>query len=666
MMNVALLIAGMAWAAPAEPVLDVWVLPRDREDHHTLRTLGMGFVESEDRGWRRFHGEPEVESLLVRSGIPFRRASTSERKTSDGHHSPEEMVEAIEDLAAAHPDAAEIVDIGTSSEGRPLVGLRITRTAYPRTRMRVLGAHHGDETSSAEVSLSTAERLLEDSSLSGLLDEAEVWIVPHVNPDGIAVLQRYNANNVDLNRNYGFEWSPSSFRPGPAPFSEPETQAIRALGSWVDFGLGLSIHSGAVNLGWVWNFTTDVTADEDLLSALSDVYAEDCMTEGFWTTNGAEWYITHGDTTDWSYGRFGILDFTLEVSIDKHPSESLMEQVIEEHADSVPAIMSWPWWVAGWVSDAATGLPVQATITLVDDDQRLVAGPDGHFSRPVNEAIWSVEVSAPGYESSLLSIEPWSSAVEITLEPTALSPISPTARWLPADGLFNLDGEAESVALVRPGHASVWAEFNGSAWYVDPALLSPGPWSLLIDARAQPNALFVSEPDTSRSVGLVNRTEDAIEITVPQLGRGARVWRLDGSHRNFSPIEAEIDLEREILVLPRSAMSDSDSDLVIWTRGMQLALTGLDTPVPEDDTAWPDTGDTEDTDPALPDSWDEPVDEPVGLDDGGELKAGGCQVAPTDYPHTIWLVSLIGLVSRRRSQCAPQYRSSLSLPSWSA
>ena len=144
----------------------------------------------------------------------------------------------------------------------------------------------------------------------------------------------------------------------------------------------------------------------------------------------------------------------------------------------------------------------------------------------------------------------------------------------------------------------------------------------------------------------------------PGLGRGARVWRLDGPHRNFNRVEVEEDLEREVLVLPASAMVDSSTDLVIWTRGMQLVLAGLGAPEPEDEPDIRDTGEPEDDEPDLPDSWEEPVDAPDGVDDGGELKAGGCQVAPQDYPHLIWLVSLIGLISRRRSQCAFQNCSS--------
>jgi predicted deacylase len=66
---------------------------------------------------------------------------------------------------------------------------------------------------------------------------SSLYIVPAANPDGMrrgrTLEGRFNANMIDLNRNWGCDWSPEAslgqtpIDPGPAPFSEPETRALR-------------------------------------------------------------------------------------------------------------------------------------------------------------------------------------------------------------------------------------------------------------------------------------------------------------------------------------------------------------------------------------------------------------------------------------------------------
>ena len=69
-----------------------------------------------------------------------------------------------------------------------------------------------------------------------VLDGVTVVIVPVVNADGLILGRtpegRFNTNGVDLNRNWGCDWSPDAVwrkervNPGPNAFSEPETQAL--------------------------------------------------------------------------------------------------------------------------------------------------------------------------------------------------------------------------------------------------------------------------------------------------------------------------------------------------------------------------------------------------------------------------------------------------------
>ena len=90
----------------------------------------------------------------------------------------------------------------------------------------VVGVIHGSE----PAGLSVVRRLRTMPLPQGV----HLWLVPTVNPDGLAAGTRQNARGVDLNRNWPTAWRRNG-RPwdgeysGPRPFSEPESRAMRAF-----------------------------------------------------------------------------------------------------------------------------------------------------------------------------------------------------------------------------------------------------------------------------------------------------------------------------------------------------------------------------------------------------------------------------------------------------
>ena len=122
------------------------------------------------------------------------------------------------DLVTGTATAAERSVIGHSVEGRPIVSVRLG-SKDPTTRMLVIGAVHGDERAGMRIA-----HLL---TQLGAPSEAEILVVPTLNPDGIAARTRGNAHGVDLNRNFPFDWRPLSAGEysGPGPLSEPESRA---------------------------------------------------------------------------------------------------------------------------------------------------------------------------------------------------------------------------------------------------------------------------------------------------------------------------------------------------------------------------------------------------------------------------------------------------------
>jgi protein MpaA len=118
--------------------------------------------------------------------------------------------------------AGERLVIGHSVRGRPIVAT-VSGDPNAADRFLVIGCVHGDEPAGIRV----ARRLLA-SSRSG---DAALWIVPSLNPDGLAAGTRGNAHGVDLNRNFPFAWRPLDGLEysGPRPLSEPESRAARRL-----------------------------------------------------------------------------------------------------------------------------------------------------------------------------------------------------------------------------------------------------------------------------------------------------------------------------------------------------------------------------------------------------------------------------------------------------
>ena len=120
--------------------------------------------------------------------------------------------------------AAERITLGLSVEGRPIVAERLGEPGG--RRVLVIGVIHGNEDDGVAI--------VEQLRAGPAPDGVELWVVESMNPDGQAVGDRHNANQVDLNRNFPYKWgaigAPGDGQyAGTGPASEPETQAMVAF-----------------------------------------------------------------------------------------------------------------------------------------------------------------------------------------------------------------------------------------------------------------------------------------------------------------------------------------------------------------------------------------------------------------------------------------------------
>jgi hypothetical protein len=113
--------------------------------------------------------------------------------------------------------------IGRTHRDRRITAYRIGPADAP-SRYVVIGCMHGDESAGRRIAV---HRMLKRRAPDGV----QVWIVPTMNPDGLAAGQRTNARGVDLNRNFpSSDWryqdAGTRYYSGPRAASERETRAM--------------------------------------------------------------------------------------------------------------------------------------------------------------------------------------------------------------------------------------------------------------------------------------------------------------------------------------------------------------------------------------------------------------------------------------------------------
>ena len=126
------------------------------------------------------------------------------------------------------------LELARSAGGR---GITITQIGDGPRKIVLIGTVRGGESPNSEV---LVNRLQAHFTANPDLVPSDValYFIPTLNPDGRASGKRFNANGVDLNRNWDSpSWKADTEQPGGTvrnsggtrPFSEPETQALRDL-----------------------------------------------------------------------------------------------------------------------------------------------------------------------------------------------------------------------------------------------------------------------------------------------------------------------------------------------------------------------------------------------------------------------------------------------------
>jgi len=239
---------------------------------------------------------PERRAELERAG----RLEHFTYGTMAGFLRFEELVTELDSMRMLFPNLATTrTSLGQTHEGREIWMVKISdnpelEEGEPEALYTAI--HHAREPQSMMTVVYFMWYLLEkygvDPQVTNLVDTRALYFVPMINPDGYVYNETTDPNGgglwrknrrdnqdgsfgVDPNRNYGYLWglddigsspNPSSgaYR-GPAPFSEPEHQAIRDFLESRSFGTAANFHSRGEEYLYSWTYAAPTYSPEDAL-----------------------------------------------------------------------------------------------------------------------------------------------------------------------------------------------------------------------------------------------------------------------------------------------------------------------------------------------------------------------------------------------------------------
>jgi len=400
-------------------------------------------------------------------------------RTQSQYFDPGEIETMMAQVAADHPAITQLFSIGVTHEGRNIWGIEISNNpGVPEDEPAIQfnAQHHAREVATSHVGMDIVDTLTDgygiDPDITFWVDNYKTVCVPMVNPDGVqyvfngSSLWRKNRQvypptcvGVDLNRNYPYRWGPDrcgsttscsgDLYKGPASASELETQHMITLAQQYRFAMATSYHASGQFIDYPYacsnGSASSIMPEHDIIDEMMNGVAD-----AIDSVDGTPRYSVFspvaagplsGDDTSWYYADQGVYSFIIEIGTSFEPSFSQVAGIVNRNR-------------AGWmymydrlgqaridvhVTDACTGAPIEAEVTLTDylfdtgETPRFTALPFGRWTFMVvaNDS-YAVRVSKHGYitQDVPVSVANVPASVDIALEPTEeCGPVPTASSW---------------------------------------------------------------------------------------------------------------------------------------------------------------------------------------------------------------------------------------------
>ncbi|MDM7916680.1 MAG: M14 family zinc carboxypeptidase [Candidatus Eisenbacteria bacterium] len=454
-------------------------------DNSLLIDLGFQIAAARPGEWTDVLVSPEDLDRLERI-FPVSRVDDLPAMIPAQYHDYGETLTALQQMVLLHPTIAKLEDIGdgwSKTYNDPdwalhdVWALKISDNVQvdePEPAILYSGVHHAREPVTVEICLGIATELLNgygvDPQITRFINDHETWIVPIVNVDGHWCVTDLNytswrkncrdndgngyptpadwwsmPDGVDLNRNYSWHWGGLGSDPdpsgetykGPSPFSEPETQATRALALRENFSFSIDYHSYGEEVMYPYGYDYSTQApDNALLSQISQA-VRDRIGGNYVSMQANQLYPAAGNSQDWHYGENNCFAWIIETATEFIPPGTAIPGIVTPNVRGALYLqerVDGPG-VRGTVR--INGVPGLATVRLMGIDNPALANSRhshpvlGDYYRLTAPGNQTLRFSAPGFDDQEFAVN------------------------VPADGYVTLDVNfGPSAGVADAGHSA--------------------------------------------------------------------------------------------------------------------------------------------------------------------------------------------------------------------
>ena len=354
-----------------------------------------------------------------------------------GYHNYDTPTDELNIYAEAYPDICRLYTLGQSVQGRELWAVLITDNPdeeEDELEFKYVSTIHGDEPVGTEMCLYFIDLLLTeygtDERITSLIDGTAIWIVPLMNPDGLELGRRANANGYDLNRNFPLltENSLNIFTGEPLDALNRQSE-VRHMMNWTaenSFVLSATFHAGALYVIY--------PPDDLLFKEIARRYTRHNLP--MWNSSQSpdgiirpdEMSPIRGTISEWNFRYVCCTEVAIELSRAKRPSASQIPGFWSDNKESMLSFLEAVHiGVRGIITDRASGAPLWAQVLVKGNSLPVFTDPNmGDYHRMLLPGTYDLAYHAYGYMPRLVEnvsvIDGHAVRIDVELIPEQASP----------------------------------------------------------------------------------------------------------------------------------------------------------------------------------------------------------------------------------------------------